>query len=139
MFERCLYFNTNALARVINQAWNFAYGEFDDLSVPHIYLIRLVLDKPGLLQYRIAKELELSPSTVTRFINALEKTGYLERKNNSDDGREHEIYPTPKARAIETELNRIGQELTAKMSTLFGNEIFQTTVDQLKEFRKKLK
>ncbi len=39
------------------------------LSAPHAYVMRLVLDDPGLSQKQLAEELHLDPSTVTRFID----------------------------------------------------------------------
>ncbi len=47
MFEQCLYFNLNALTRRINRMWNDAFASME-LSPAHAYLLRLVLDEPGL-------------------------------------------------------------------------------------------
>ena len=66
MFEECLYFNTNSLARTVSRIWAEAYRKFD-LSPPHAFLLRAVLAKPGLLPRELAEELNLSRSTVTRF------------------------------------------------------------------------
>jgi len=65
MFENCLYFNSNALARTVSRIWTEAYRPFD-LSPPHAFLLRLVLARPGLMPRELANELSLSRSTVTR-------------------------------------------------------------------------
>jgi DNA-binding MarR family transcriptional regulator len=75
MFERCLYFNVNSLARKLNARWEQAFAPFN-LPPSHGYLLRVVLENPGLTQQKIAEELRLNKSTVTRFISALEKKNY---------------------------------------------------------------
>jgi hypothetical protein len=39
MFDRCLYFNVNALARVVNKKWAEGFEQFD-LSPAHGYMLR---------------------------------------------------------------------------------------------------
>ena len=79
MFEECLYFNTNALARSVTKIWTAAYKEYD-LSPPHAFLLRVVLAEPGLLPRELAERLKLSRSTITRFLDGLEKRGLLIRQ-----------------------------------------------------------
>lgn len=59
MFERCLYFNTQNLARTVNRIWTEEFKQYE-LSPAHAYLLRLVLTEPGLLQREIAANLGLS-------------------------------------------------------------------------------
>ena len=75
MFEKCLYFNSNALARSVTRIWTEAYKQFD-LSPPHAFLVRVVLSTPGILPREIAEKLSLSRSTVTRFLDSLEKKDF---------------------------------------------------------------
>jgi len=70
MFEKCIYFNSNALVRQINKIWDDAFKPFG-LSPSHAYVLRLVLNTPGLSMKQIAEDLELAPSTVTRFVDNL--------------------------------------------------------------------
>lgn len=115
MFERCLYFNTNHLSRVVNKIWKDAYSELG-LAPAHAYLLRLVLEKPGLAQKEIAAELNLEKSTITRFIDKMDAEGYLQRKAPSTNNlKEQCIFPTSKAKKIERRLNEIGNELYADM------------------------
>ncbi|VAW65860.1 hypothetical protein MNBD_GAMMA08-1659, partial [hydrothermal vent metagenome] len=78
MFEKCIYFNSNALTRQINKIWDDAFKPFG-LSPSHAYVLRLVLDQPGISMKQIAEELELAPSTVTRFIDSLINKKFLTR------------------------------------------------------------
>ncbi len=115
MFDRCLYFNTNHLSRVVSKIWKEAYAELD-LAPAHAYLLRLVLEKPGLAQKEIAAELHLEKSTITRFIDKMVEEGYLQRKvSNDENQKEQSIFPTRKADNIKKALNDIGDSLYARM------------------------
>lgn len=132
MFERCLYFNVNALARQVNNIWDAAFAEFD-LSPAHAYLLRLVLAQPGIAQRDIALELKLEKSTVTRFVDALQKKGLvLRKKTASGDPREQNIFPTTKAIKIADKLSKKGEELYKTMLATLGNEDLKTMVEMLR-------
>ena len=133
MFERCLYFNVNALTRKINQIWKQAFQEVG-LSPSHAYLLRLVLSSPGLSQRMIADELKLEKSTVTRFINKLEDDGYLTREIPPERStREHNIYPTPKAQQLSEQLEEIGDALYNRMTHTLGDNELQQLVANLRQ------
>jgi len=68
MFERCLYFNTTALARVVEREWAAAFKPFG-LTPPQGFLLRLVLGRPGLSQYQLATELTIARPTATRLLD----------------------------------------------------------------------
>jgi DNA-binding MarR family transcriptional regulator len=129
MFERCLYFNINALARKVNRIWDKAFDELG-LSPAHAYLLRLVLAEPGLSQLEITKELRLEKSTVTRFIDALEERGYLRRERI---GRETVIHPATAARKLEDDLNRKGDDLYKRMTKSVGKQNLKDLVRELRE------
>ncbi|MGR9106852.1 MAG: MarR family winged helix-turn-helix transcriptional regulator [Gammaproteobacteria bacterium] len=124
MFERCLYFNANHLSRVVGKIWKDAFDEVG-LAPAHAYLLRLILQKPGMFQREIADELYLEKSTITRFVDKMIDEGYVVRRT-SDTGnkKEQRIYPTERAKEIEDRLNRIGDELYARMqSTVTHDEL----------------
>ena len=116
MFERCLYFNVNALARRVNTIWDEAFSEFD-LSPAHAYLLRLLLETPGLTQTQITRELKLEKSTVTRFVTVLEAKLLLSRDRQ---GREVLVYPTAKAYGLQERLNTKGDALYQEMIKALG-------------------
>lgn len=137
MFEECLYFNSNSLARAVTKIWTEAYRPFD-LSPPHAFLLRLVLAKPGLLARELAEELNLARSTITRFLDNLEKRGFLIRKASSNDGRELSVYPTLKAQKIHHDLDQIGKNLTRQMAEIIGKEELSQTLEKLRQVQKTL-
>lgn len=135
MFEECLYFNSNALARTVSRIWTEAYRPFD-LSPPHAFLLRVVLAKPGLFPRELAAELNLSRSTITRFLDSLEKRDFLVRKPAERDGRELQVYPTKAAKAIHRKLDSTGGNLTRLMGEIVGKEELSRTVSKLREVQK---
>lgn len=137
MFEKCLYFNSNALARSVTRIWADAYKQYD-LSPPHAFLVRVVLSSPGILPREIAEKLNLSRSTVTRFLDSLEKKGFLKRKTISGDGREIQVFPTSQAVEIHDGLLKTRKELMEKMESIFGENEILETVGKLREVRRKL-
>ncbi len=137
MFEECLYFNSNALARTVSRIWAEAYKPFD-LSPPHAFLLRVVLAKPGLMPRELAKELSLSRSTVTRFLDSLEKRSLLVRKTTAQDGREVQVYPTEAAITIHQELDQTGENLSKLMGEIIGKDDINQTVINLRKLQSAL-
>jgi DNA-binding MarR family transcriptional regulator len=139
MFERCLYFNINALSRAINRIWDQAFAEFQ-LSPSHAYLLRLVLASPGLSPKQLSGELKLEKSTVTRFLHVLEQKGLIKRKQGTgSDGREQGIYPGAKAIKIAARLEAKSDALYTKMSSLLGKRELVSLVAQLRQLETRLK
>lgn len=138
MFERCLYFNLNALTRKVNRIWDQAFAEYD-LSPAHGYLLRLVLAEPGLNQKQLAEQLKLNKSTITRFIDVLEQKKLLKRKKAmTEDGREQIIIASKKAEKIQKSMEDTGNALYRKMQQKLGDDELLQLVRQLKSATQKL-
>lgn len=133
MFERCLYFNVNALARAVNRIWNEAFKELE-LSPAHAYLLRLVLASPGISHKAIATELRLEKSTVTRFVDSLQEKGLVMRSRQGvEDNREQRVFPSEKAKGLQEALEATGDALYKMMLSRLGDTEMKTLVAQLRE------
>ncbi len=137
MFERCVYFNANTLARKLSARWEESFKKYG-LSPAHGYLIRLILEEPGVSQQYIGETLVLDKSTVTRFINKLEKSGWVSREPSEKDQREKIINPTEKAQQIHQDLRLLGDELYSSMRQLLGKDELEVFVKTLRAFSLKL-
>ena len=137
MFDRCLYFSVNSLARLLNKKWALAFEPYD-LSPAHGYLLRAVLAQPGITQKELTIELRLEKSTITRFVDALQKKDLVERKAGGKDSRLQNIYPTNKAIKIHSALDDVGDSLYQDMQTTLGEQELLALVKQLRESAKKL-
>jgi len=137
MFERCIYFNTNALARKLNAIWDDAFSSYD-LTPPQAYLLRLVLAHPGMTQQAISQELQLNKSTVTRFVNQLEKKDLLVRTASEGDLRENVILPTEAALQVQKNLESLGDTMYQSMCDSLGKQNVKTFVDSVRLLNRKL-
>lgn len=138
MFDRCLYFNINHLAWVVNREWDRSFKEFG-LSSSHAYLLRIVLARPGITQKEIGEILMLDKSTITRFINALEVKGLITRTANGiTDAREQRIVPSHAALRIHNALEQTGQVLYSEMQQKIGKDKLQQLVSLAKTASQKL-
>jgi len=138
MFERCLYFNVNALARAVNRIWDDAFAEYD-LAPSHAYLLRAVLAQPGLTAKQISQTLKLEKSTITRFLHVLEEKKLIVRKSSSSgDARELGIYPTRKSLEIAERLETTGNELYQRMIDTVGKNRLVDIVGDLRKTESQL-
>ena len=137
MYEKCLFFNLNSFTRLLNKRWEEEFAHFG-LSPSHGYLLRLVLAKPGTTQKVLADEMELAPSTVTRFLEALEQKGFVKRSCCTQDGRATTVDATKKASAIAKDLERASQRLTQFLAEHLGDRETSELVEILKRNAKKI-
>ncbi|MDX1757172.1 MAG: MarR family transcriptional regulator [Marinobacter sp.] len=138
MFERCLYFNTVALARDVDRIWNEAYSELS-LAPSHAYLLRLILAKPGLSPSEIGRELNLEKSTVTRFVDRMVEAGYLVRSAAGKGlGTGQRIFATDRAKAISGRLDAIGEALYRRMTALVGEEDLKQYASLARQVRSRI-
>ncbi|MFL6710566.1 MAG: MarR family winged helix-turn-helix transcriptional regulator [Massilia sp.] len=134
MFDHCLYFNTTALARRLEQEWSDAFASFE-LTPPQAFMLRAVLSKPGLLQRELSVELAIARSTATRALDFLEAKSYIERRAGEGDGREKTIFPTRKAVGVHQALDEASGAVTARLKKVLGNQEFVDTVSTVKAVR----
>ncbi|MCG8381408.1 MAG: MarR family transcriptional regulator [Gammaproteobacteria bacterium] len=137
MFERCLYFNTNTLVRKLNSQWEQAFARID-LTPPQGYLLRVVLDRPGLSQQEVAGELCLEKSTITRFLTVLEKKGFVKRSVVDGNARQKAIFPQPRAVAMKEELEALGDELYAGVCAALGEDNVKSFVAMSRQMAQSL-
>jgi DNA-binding MarR family transcriptional regulator len=137
MFDHCLYFNTSALARVLERKWSRAFRPFG-LTPPQAFMLRVVLAKPALLQSALASELTISRPTATRTLDGLQNLGLIERRSTETDGREYAIVPTAAAQALEEQLNAASAAVTQSLKKALGASHFKETVDKVRSTRASL-
>ncbi len=138
MFDHCLYFNTTALARLVDKEWTLAFKPFG-VTPSQGFLLRLVLKHPGLLQHEIAAELTISRPTATRLLDGLQALSLIERRSLESDGRHWAVYPTARAEALHAGINRASGEVTRRIQQQIGKENFDETVARVRSVSSALK
>lgn len=131
MFDHCLYFNTTALARVVEREWATAFRPFG-LTPPQGFLLRLVLAKPGQSQHELATELTIARPTATRLLDGLQTLGLIERREAPHDARHWAVYPMPAAHEIHAGINAASGQVTQRIQRQIGKENFNDTVSKVK-------
>lgn len=134
MFDHCLYFNTTALARRLEREWAGAFDPFG-LTPPQAFMLRAILERPGMLQRELAESMSISRPTATRTLDGLQDKGLIERRGLKRDGRELEIHPTLAANRLKDGLNRASGAVTARLKERLGTEAFKSTVSQVRGVR----
>ena len=107
----CLYYSANALARVMTKMADEAFASIG-MSSSYAFLLMTVNEQPGIQPTAISKQMQLSPSTVTRLIEKMEPKGLLERKQV---GRATEVYPTEASMELNNKIKRGMEKLESEL------------------------
>ncbi|MEO6917690.1 MAG: MarR family transcriptional regulator [Collimonas sp.] len=137
MFDHCLYFNTTALARIVEREWNAAYQPFD-LTAPQGFVLRAVLRRPGLLSSEVADVFGIARPTATRLLDALLSKDLIERRPSADDGREWNIFPTAAALALDVPINAVSAEMAQRLRARIGGDRFDGSIAALRGIRESI-
>lgn len=137
MFGSCLYFNTTALARVLDREWSKAFKPFG-LTPPQAFMLKIIVDQPALLSCEVADALCVTRPTATRILDGLQKLKLIERRKTNRDGREFEIYPTAKAKALKTKINKASHNVTQHLRDKLGINLYEGVVTHMKNARYEL-
>ena len=116
--ESCLFFNTNALSRYLLK---LAEKEFKPLglSPAHASLMLLVFESPGISPKQLSQKLHLTPSTITRFIDSLEKKRLVKRKTK---GKSVFIFSSKKGSDLKKPIALAYRKLYFEYTTALGPE-----------------
>ncbi|WDP88239.1 MAG: MarR family transcriptional regulator [Desulfobacter sp.] len=114
----CLFFNTNTLSRHLTK---LAEQEFEHLNISpaHASLLLLVYETPGISPKDLSRLLQLNPSTVTRFVDALARKKLVKRINT---GKVAFIYPTRQGEAAQADVARAYKNLYLRYARILGPE-----------------
>jgi DNA-binding MarR family transcriptional regulator len=137
VFDHCLYFNTSALARRLDREWAVAFERFG-LTPPQGFMLRVVLERPGLLQSQLAEALSIARATATRTVDGLVRLELVERRATGGDGREVAVFPTVAARRIRGPLTEASGAVTARLKASLGSGEFADVVDRIRGVRSAL-
>lgn len=90
------------------------------LNSSQFIFVGKICREPGMTQDKFFKYFFLHPSNITRGLAALEREGFIERREHSADKRTTVLYPTPRAEAVyqhvQAMIERLHAVLTEGMS-----------------------
>ncbi len=134
ILDKCLFFTANSLARVITKIADEEFGKLD--FVPsHAFLVMVAVEQPGTSQKELAEQLNLTQSTISRFIDSLITRGYLRK---SSDGKSRIVFGTDKAQIILPEIKKAWKAVHTRYSNILGVNEGQQLSDNINLAYKKL-
>lgn len=78
-------------------------------SGQYFYVLK-ICEEPGVTQDQLLSLVHVNASNVTRALAYLEKTEFIERKQNHKDRRTYHLYPTQKAKECYDEIQAIKKQ-----------------------------
>jgi DNA-binding MarR family transcriptional regulator len=116
--EYCLFFNTNTLSRHLLK---LAETEFKHLklSPAHASLMLMLYDHPGISPKLLGNRLNLMPSTITRFLDALQKKKLIIRKSK---GKTAQISPSKKGLEMKPQIAAAYKKLYLRYTQILGKD-----------------
>jgi len=117
-YSACLLFSANALARAMTAIGDEEFGKLG-LAYSHAYLLREVIDNPGVTPSHLSDMLYLTPSTITRLVEKLETKGLVMRRS---EGKNTLIDPTAQGAALSDELGAAWERTWTRYAQAIGEE-----------------
>jgi DNA-binding MarR family transcriptional regulator len=118
-FDQCLYYSANQLARKMNSMAEEAFRKID-LTPTQGFTLILIGEKMINSPSQIAAELNMKPSTITRFLDTLEKLNYVRREYI---GRKTIVSITNRGNAKIEEIHQCWQEIQDSYSEELGEPV----------------
>lgn len=120
---------TNTFSRNLTAFFDEKLHSFG-LATSYVELLLLLKKNGGFSQKSLAKNLSLAPSTITRFIDKLEKQEYVKKERQ---GREVYVELTEKGLQVSSDMESAYQSAVEELKEMFG-EKFVVTVGKLLEY-----
>lgn len=92
----------------------------------------------GQTHSELAERLHVTPATITRMIQRMEKTGFLERQRDEEDQRVSRVFLTPSGRDIRTRVDQIFAQFEAETFNAFNDDELAALCDFLQRIRNNL-
>jgi DNA-binding MarR family transcriptional regulator len=82
----------------------------------------ILLEQDGLTQRELAERLEITPATMTKMLQRMEKAGFIQRQPDAHDQRVSRVYLTQQGHDVHARLEEIWQQLNTENFEGFNEE-----------------
>lgn len=134
ILNNCLYFSANSLSRIMTRLADEAFKP-TGLSPSHAFLMMIVNENPGIGPNELSKKLQIAPSTVTRFVDVLEKKGMIYRES---EGKVSKIFNTEKGKNLQETIKSCWGKLYDSYTGQLGERLSGVLNDLINEASRKL-
>lgn len=118
----------NSFSREVSKHYDSYFKDFG-LATSYIELLLLIYKEGGLSQKYLSDRMNLAPSTITRFIKKLEKSGYIEKNK---DGRLTKIVISAEASERVEKMHNLYEKAGRDLKERLGEKYVSTTSRLLK-------
>jgi DNA-binding MarR family transcriptional regulator len=70
-------------------------------------VLQALWEQEGLMHTELARRLRVQPATITKMLQRMEKTGFVERRSDPDDHRVSRVYLTEAGRAVRADVQQV--------------------------------
>lgn len=108
------------------------------LTVPQYFVFNALWMGDGISIGELSERVYLNSSTLTGIIDRMERSSYVERRDNPDDRRAILIFLTPKARELGDRILEFANELDIALRQPFSQQemdVFESVLRKLAETR----
>ena len=95
-------------------------------------------EREGLTQAELAERLHITPATMTRMLQRMEKSGFICRKPDETDQRVTRVYLTDSGRAVRAQLEKVWAQMEAETFAGFSEDERPVLRSWLKRIRANL-
>jgi len=85
-------------------------------------VLRALWEAEGLTQTELAEKLRITPATLTKMLQRMEKAGFIHRQGDPQDQRVSRVYLTETGRTIQTRVEQVWRTMEAETFTGFTLE-----------------
>ena len=104
-----------------------------DVTPEEWVILNRLWEQDGLSQNELAERTIKDKTTITRFLNQMEKKKLVTRKSSTDDARFKNIYLTAKSRELKTILIPIAQQMLGQAAAGISRDELQIVLGLLKQ------
>ena len=115
----CLFFTSQALCRTMNRMADEEFAP-TGLAPSQTYLLMIVIDNPGITQKELAEQMNLAPSTITRFIDNFVRRGLATKE---PDGKLVKVSPTTAGQEMAPVIDKVWAQLYKRYSDALGKDV----------------
>ena len=103
------------IARRLDREMEARLAEYD-LSLPQFAVMMTVLETEGLTQAEIGQHFSMPAYAISRALDHLEQSGYVERRPHPTSRRAHTIHATPAGVALSPRLFEVVRDVNAQLA-----------------------
>jgi DNA-binding MarR family transcriptional regulator len=85
-------------------------------------MLKALAEEGGLSHSELALRLKVTPATISKMIDRMEKSGFVRREGDPEDQRVSRVYLTEQGRAVQTELGRLFRKIEQEIFAGFTAE-----------------